>query len=113
MNEPSSKKGEPKPAVLKALAAELAAIRDDLIAREADVGQLLEAVHADNLHSARNLVHYIALRRNDIRDLQQRLSSVGLSSLSGCEPHVLATIDSIIGMLNLAGGDSGRDSMDC
>src|SRR6266446_945860 len=91
-------------ALLDAIASELNAIRDDLIAREADVAQLLEAVHPDNLPSARNLVHYVALRRNDIRDLQQRLSSVGLSSLSGCEPHVLATIDSIIALLNLAGG---------
>src|SRR6266568_4577861 len=82
------------PAALKGLPSELQSMREDLLARETEVAQLLEAVHPDNLPSARNLVHYVALRRNDIRDLQQRLSSIGLSSLSGCEPHVLATIDS-------------------
>ena len=109
-NESTSTEGGRNPTVLKALASELQALREDLIAREADVAQLLERVHPDNLPSARNLVHYVALRRNDIRDLQQRLSSVGLSSLSGCEPHVLATIDSIIRMLNLAGGARVRDA---
>ena len=94
---------------LKALASELVALRGDLIAREAEVAPLLEAVHADNLPSARNLVHYVALRHNDIRDLQQRLSTVGLSSLSGCEPHVLATIDSIISLLNAASGGRALD----
>src|SRR5205823_10520213 len=69
----------------------------------------VEAGHTDNLRDARNLVHYVALRRNDIRDLQQRLSSAGLSSLSGCESHVLATLDSIIAILNLAGIAPSRD----
>src|SRR6266571_4333961 len=100
MNERLTSERAP-PAVLKGLASELQAIRQDLIARAADVAQLLEAVHPDNLPSARNLVHYVALRRNDIRDLQQRLSSIGLSSLSGCEPHVLAKLDNIIALLNL------------
>jgi len=90
--------------MLKALASELKAIREDLIARESDVAHLLKAVHPENLSSARNLVHYVALRRNDIRDLQRRLSSIGLSSLSGCESHVLATLDSIIALLDLARG---------
>jgi len=98
----SSERASP-PAELKGLPSELQSIREDLVAREAEVSQLLDAVHPDNLPSARNLVHYVALRRNDIRELQQRLSRAGLSSLSGCEPHVLATIDSIIALLNLAG----------
>ena len=105
-----STESTPRPTELKALASELQALRGDLIAREADVAPLLEAVHADNLASARNLVHYVALRRNDIRDLQQRLSSVGLSSLSGCEPHVLSTIDSIIALLNSASGRRAFDT---
>ena len=31
--------------------------------------------------SARNLVHYMALRRHDLRELQDQLAAVGLSSL--------------------------------
>src|SRR4051812_44750456 len=88
--------------VLEDLASELAAIRKRLIASEAGVAHLLEAVHPENLPSARNLVHYLALRRNDLRELQHRLSNAGLSSLSGCEAHVLATLDSVRAMLRMA-----------
>jgi len=46
--------------------------------------------------SARNLIHYLALRRNELRPLQRRLASVGLSSLGRAEAHVLATFDAVL-----------------
>lgn len=45
--------------------------------------------------SARNMVHYWSLRQRDLRDLQYRLSSYGLSSLGRSEPHVEATLVSV------------------
>ncbi len=45
--------------------------------------------------SARNMVHYWSLRQRDLRDLQDRLSSYGLSSLGRSEPHVEATLVSV------------------
>ncbi|WP_235683255.1 pyruvate kinase [Mycolicibacterium fluoranthenivorans] len=42
--------------------------------------------------SARNMVQYWAIRQYDLRDLQARLSSFGLSSLGRSEPHVEATL---------------------
>jgi pyruvate kinase len=45
--------------------------------------------------SARNLVHYLALRRQDLRDLQDRLAAVGLSSLGRAEPAVADTLDAV------------------
>src|SRR5215211_5770131 len=92
------------PTGLESLASEVLALREEMIASEAQVAYLLEAVHPANLASARNLVHYLALRRNDIRDLQHRLARAGLSSLSGCEPHVLVTLDRILALLNMARG---------
>jgi len=53
---------------------------------------LANAAHA---RDAANLAAYIAFRREDLRDLQERLSDLGLSSLGRCEGHVEATLDSV------------------
>ena len=47
----------------------------------------------ENRCSARNLVHYWALRQVDLRNLQTALASFGLSSLGRSEPHVQATLE--------------------
>ncbi|TAM68868.1 pyruvate kinase [Mycobacterium sp.] len=52
----------------------------------------LTAVAAEHRVSARNLVHYWAVRQNDLRDLQSRLAVFGLSSLGRSEAHVQATL---------------------
>ncbi|HET7831842.1 MAG TPA: pyruvate kinase [Gallionella sp.] len=49
--------------------------------------------------SAANLAAYVALRRHDLRTLQQQLATLGLSSLGRCEAHVLLTLDSVIHVL--------------
>lgn len=54
--------------------------------------------------SARNLLHYLAIRRHDLRPLQTPLAEIGLSSLGRIEPHVLANLNAVIGALaRLAG----------
>ena len=45
-----------------------------------------------NSASVRNLLHYIALRETDLRPLQKRLVSNGISSLGRCEPWVLGSV---------------------
>jgi len=50
--------------------------------------------------SARNLVHYIALRQHDVRDLQEKLTENGLSSLGRCEANVLGAIDAVLRVLH-------------
>ena len=52
----------------------------------------LEDVHPRNLASAQNLLHYLALRSSDLRDLQTELTRHGLSSLGLAEAHVEATL---------------------
>ncbi len=54
--------------------------------------------------SADNLLHYLALRHRDIRQLQENLAERGLSSLGRSEAHVMATIDSVLQALNSLGG---------
>ena len=45
--------------------------------------------------SARNLAHYMALRKNDLRELQWELIPLGLSSLGRLEARVMPTINSV------------------
>lgn len=52
--------------------------------------------------SARNLAYYLALRRLDLRQLQDRLAQAGLSSLGHCESAILANLDSVIELLRRA-----------
>ncbi len=59
--------------------------------REPDIS----AVNPAHLPDAVNLVHYLALRQGDFSHLQRWLGERGLSSLGRCEPHVLATVQSV------------------
>ncbi|MGH7464818.1 MAG: pyruvate kinase, partial [Longimicrobiales bacterium] len=92
------------PQMLDRLALDVQELRQEVLAGEEELADVLEAVHPDNRPSARNLVHYMALRRHDIRALQLRLARVGLSSLGRSESHVLITLDRVLGMLALARG---------
>ena len=72
-----------------------------LVETHTDVFYKMEAMEN---HSARNLLHYLAIRQQDIRKLQSDLSSLGLSSLGGLESHALATLNAVdIALHSLAG----------
>ena len=49
--------------------------------------------------SAYNLVHYLAIRQHDIRQLQMDLSTMGLSSLGRMESHVMTVIETVMSVL--------------
>ncbi len=49
--------------------------------------------------SALNLAHYLALRRQDLRPLQDRLVQAGLSSIGHGEAYVLTNLDRVIDIL--------------
>jgi pyruvate kinase len=85
---------------------ELVALRADLLAPPAHLSELLQAVHPDHAAGAANLVHYVGLRRHDVRALQDRLAWFGLSSLGRAESHVLANIDKVLGLLHRLAGRS-------
>ena len=79
---------------------ELTAIRAEMIAEPAMSKTRLSRVHPNNQASASNLLHYLTLRRRDLRPLQLRLAEMGLSSLGRTEPHVLATVDAVLEVLH-------------
>ena len=84
---------------LHALQAELVALRHTLHDEIDQSESLLAGVHPDRKASAINLLHYLALRRRDMRPLQRRLAAVGLSSLGRAESHVLSSVDAVISVL--------------
>ncbi len=79
---------------------ELTAIRADMVASLAKAQARLVQVHAYYRDSARNLLHYLALRRRDLRPLQFSLAALGLSSLGRAESHVLGTVDTVLGVVH-------------
>ena len=89
-----------------ALAAELAELRVDLLAAENAQADAIAGTHPRHRRSAVNLVHYVELRKHDLRELQVKLAGRGLSSLGRCEANVLATIEAVLGLLSSL---SGRD----
>lgn len=81
------------------LLRELESIRADIVAETLHAQHRIAKVHPHYEASARNLLNYLALRRRDLRPLQQRLAALGLSSLGRAEAHVLATVDAVLGLL--------------
>jgi pyruvate kinase len=79
---------------------EITALREAIAADAALPYHQLDAVHANYRESARNLLHYLALRRRDLRPLQLRLAALGLSSLGRAESHVLASVDAVLAVLH-------------
>jgi pyruvate kinase len=86
------------------LIAELSDLRVEMMREEALLESRMSEICDLHRESARNLVHYIALRRHDIRDLQEKLTENGLSSIGRAEAHVLGSLDAVLRVLrNLAG----------
>jgi pyruvate kinase len=63
---------------------------------ENNYGETLQRVDATYRDSARNLLHYLAVRQIDIRQLQIGLASIGLSSLGRMEAHTLSTLSEVL-----------------
>jgi pyruvate kinase len=86
------------------LIPDLEALREQVLrladTHEAEVGHI-QPRYQD---SARNLLHYLALRQSDLRDLQQDLALLGLSRLGRVEAHVRSSIDAVLGALRALAG---------
>ena len=88
------------PPDVPALTRTLSGIRDELVRLERRVP--LERFGSCR-ESARNLLHYIAFRRFDLRRVQDALADLGLSSLGRAESHVLYNLDSVLARLQSRG----------
>ncbi|GAB3198146.1 pyruvate kinase [Pontibacter aydingkolensis] len=77
------------------LIEQLEQLYDQAVALEKKFAPTLEKVAPEFKKSAKNLLHYLALRQHDIRDLQAALAELGLSSLGRAEGHVLASLQAV------------------
>lgn len=82
------------------LIATLSELRSNAIETEREFASAINNVPPAYRDSARNLAHYLALRRSDVRELQDELHFLGLSALGRSEPCVLSTLNNVISTLN-------------
>lgn len=96
---------------MEQLMKELAGIRADMLSNESRTRQHLAEIHANYRESSRNLLHYLTLRRRDLRPLQRSLAALGVSSLGRAESNVLASVDAVLSVLgHLVQGTPQTDS---
>lgn len=82
------------------LTQQLLNIRQEMICFSERIKESLNDIDSSYRESAKNLLHYLAFRRHDLRGLQSELAELGLSSLGRSESHVLATIDAVLHTLS-------------
>lgn len=93
---------------LEALAAALNELRNDMLAFTSQHMPPSDMLDKRYVVSARNLLEYLALRQHDLRDLQPRLSRLGLSSLGRSEAHALASVEAVLQALHAMAGQKMR-----
>lgn len=77
---------------IKWLIQEISGIINRLEEYEVKYSAEIAAVHPNFAKSAVNLVHYRALRKEDLRPIQKKLADLGLSRLDKPEGHVMASL---------------------
>src|SRR5574339_387367 len=81
--------------ILQEIRQRLCDLENKMLAEVADNRDKLHDLHPDQLMSANNLIHYLALRNEDIRNLQDQLHIYGLSSLASAESHLPRQVQAI------------------
>lgn len=81
---------------IRQLITDLTALRGEMLRLVDENTAVLERLDERFHESGRNLLHYLALRQHDLRNLQSRLASLGLSSLGRAESHAFATVENVL-----------------
>lgn len=82
--------------IFESLAEALVSLRAEIAGRWLEVQEVFTKLNDSKRASARNLIHYLALRRHDIRTLQRDLARHGISSLGRSESHVMSNLDTVL-----------------
>jgi pyruvate kinase len=91
------------------LLAELKELREACLAMEHEFGASVAEACPESRRSVQNLLHYLALRKHDLRDIQSQLAALGLSSLGRSESSALAGLEAVIAVLEKLAGAPGPD----
>ena len=100
--------GSPEYAACRDLARQIETLHTEIAGIEPDqeaAHRLLSRLPPDQRASGLNLLHYLALRKRDLRSLQDGLVRFGLSSLGRSEAHVLPTLEAVRRNLALLHGE--------
>jgi pyruvate kinase len=99
-HQPAASQFKTDASELDELIRELSEVRASMLDLEAQSMVHVGKLHPTYQESARNLLHYLALRRHDVRSLQRRLAALGLSSLGRAEACVLSSVEAALHHLN-------------
>jgi pyruvate kinase len=94
--------------LLGSILRELSTIHADMLRLEQRHHTRLAETHESFRESARNLLHYLALRQHDLRGLQEKLARLGLSSLGRTESHALAGLEAVLKIVETIAGDGSE-----
>ena len=79
---------------------QLVEIVQEMMDGEMKFSGLLNELHTNFKQSGYNLIHYLVLRSNEIRDAQEYLHHIGLSSLTNSESHTLFQLQNVLSWLD-------------
>lgn len=100
---------EPHP--YASLLYELKELKDELKELEQLSALKLQHVNPRHFSDALNLVHCLGLMRRDMRSLQKRLATIGISALDRMESQVLAHLNTITDLLSSAQSKGSIDAI--
>ena len=100
------------PQSLDALIHRLDTLLEDLAGAETGHQGVIDAVAREHRNGAVNLVHYTRLRQHDLRELQNDLLDIGVTSLATSEAHVQAKLQAARNVLAALRGDAGPWNLD-
>ena len=75
-------------------------LRDEMLDLEQQEADQLRGIAPEHRLSSRNLVHYVAMRRRDLRGLQTRLTDLGMSSIGRSEAYALSSVSRVVNLAN-------------
>jgi pyruvate kinase len=75
-------------------------LHNEIARYEKAMQAVFDDLHPQHRDSARNLLHYLAFRCHDVRDVQGKLSSLGLSSLGRSEACILTALQQVLSILS-------------
>jgi pyruvate kinase len=81
---------------MQSLQQELEILEENINASVKNKMDVIENLHPGQRTSAVNLIHYLALRKEDVRTLQNKLHIAGLSSLTNSESHILRQLQAVL-----------------
>ena len=87
----------------------LTELRETMLQKEKDHQEILDQVQSSYRESARNLLHYLTLRTMDLRPIQEKLSTLGISSLGHSERYAFANLSNSLYHLHLLAGTPKKE----